>query len=93
MKDAGLSSSRLAQQQQKLSEAIEDTGQAFEKANRKAKAADRTFKKDTLKKVARDAHKASGSIGGLTRRFAGLIGAAAGLYAIKRGDRGDTFHR
>ena len=88
LKGAGLSSSRLAQQQQKLSEAIKDTGQAFEKANRKVKAVDRTFKKDTLKKVARDANQASASIGGLTRRFAGLIGAAAGLYAIKRGIEG-----
>ena len=88
LKGAGLSSSRLAQQQKKLSEEIKDTGHAFEKANKKIKATDRTLKKNNLKKVARDANQASASIGGLTRRFAGLIGAAAGLYAIKRGIEG-----
>ncbi|WP_419533709.1 tape measure protein [Endozoicomonas sp.] len=95
---AGLSSTKLAQQQQKLSHEIEDTGYAFEKANKKAKAADRTFKKETLKKVARDAEQASSGIGRLTRRFAGLVAAGAGLYTIKRGiesilTTGDKFER
>ncbi len=95
---AGLSSAKLAQQQQKLSHDIKGTGYAFEKANKKAKAADRTFKKETLKKVARDAEQASSSIGRLTRRFAGLIAAGAGLYTIKRGiesilTTGDKFER
>ena len=94
----GLSSSKLAQQQERLAEEIEDTGNAFWKANKKAKEADRTLKKDTLKKVARDAEKASTSVGGLARRFAGLVAAGAGLYAIKRGiqailSTGDKFER
>ena len=98
LKGAGLSSSRLTQQQQKLSDEIEETGYAFEKANKKARQADRTFKRDTLKKVARDANKASSGIGSLTKRFAGLIAASAGLYAIKRGiesilTTGDKFER
>ncbi|WP_419832787.1 tape measure protein [Endozoicomonas atrinae] len=95
---AGLSSTKLAQQQQKLSHEIEGTGYAFEKANKKAKAADHTFKKETLKKVARDAEQASSGIGRLTRRFAGLVAAGAGLYTIKRGiesilTTGDKFER
>ncbi|WP_067582832.1 tape measure protein [Endozoicomonas ascidiicola] len=95
---AGLSSSKLAQQQQKLSDEIDETGYAFEKANKKAKAADRTLKKNTLKKVARDAEQASSGIGRLTRRFTALIAAGAGLYTIKRGiesilTTGDKFER
>ncbi len=95
---AGLSSTKLAQQQQKLSHDIEGTGYAFERANKKAKAADRTFKKETLKKVASDAEQASSGIGRLTRRFAGLVAAGAGLYTIKRGiesilTTGDKFER
>ena len=85
---AGLSTSKLAQQQERLEKEIEETGNAFEKTNKKIKVTDRTLKKSNLKKVARDANQASASIGGLTRRFAGLIGAAAGLYAIKRGIEG-----
>ena len=55
-------------------------------------------KQDTLKKVAKDANQASASVGGLARRFAGLVGAAAGLYSIKRGiesilTTGDKFER
>ena len=95
---AGLSSSKLAQQQQKLSEEIEQTGNAFDKASRKAKAANRALKQDALKKVARDANQASASVGILARRFTGLVGAATGLYAIKRGlesilTTGDKFER
>ena len=98
LKSAGLSSSNLASQQQRLAEEIEDTGNAFWKANRRAKEAERTLKKDTLKKVARDANQASVSVGSLVRRFAGLVGAATGLYAVKRSleailTTGDKFER
>ncbi|WP_419831767.1 tape measure protein [Endozoicomonas atrinae] len=94
----GLSSSKLAQQQERLAEEIEDTGNAFWKANKKAKEADRTLKKDTLKKVARDADQASTSVGSLARRLGGLVAAGADLYAIKRGiqailSTGDKFER
>ena len=95
---AGLSSSKLAKQQERLSAEIEDTSHAFEKANLKAKQAARTLKGDALKKVAKDANQASSRVSGLAKSFAGLIAASAGLYAIKRGiesilSTGDKFER
>ena len=95
---AGLSSSKLAQQQQKLSEEIEQTGNAFDKASRKAKAANRALKQDALKTIATDAGRASDSLGRLSRRFAALVAASVGFYSIKRGiesilTTGDQFER
>ena len=77
---AGLSSKHLARQQQKLSDEIEQTANAFDKASRKAKSADKALKQDTLKKVARDAERASSGIGRLSKRLAGLVAASVGLY-------------
>ncbi|MGB1270902.1 MAG: tape measure protein [Endozoicomonas sp.] len=98
LSEAGLSNRKLAQQQQRVSNELKETSAAYQKANTKAKAASKTFRNSGLKQAARDADKASGSLSRLSQRFAGLVSAGLGLYAIKRGiegilSTGDKFER
>ncbi|WP_067521614.1 tape measure protein [Endozoicomonas ascidiicola] len=98
LKQAGLSNRDLARQQDRVTREVQETSAAFGKATRRVKEASRNFRRSGLKNVARDAEKASSGIGRLTRRFAGLVAATAGLYTIKRSiesilTTGDKFER
>ncbi len=94
----GLSNRQLAQQQERVARELQETSAAFQKASNRAKEASRSFRRSGLKNVSKDAQQASSGIARLTRRFAGLVAAGAGLYTIKRGiesilTTGDKFER
>ncbi|WP_419535733.1 tape measure protein [Endozoicomonas sp.] len=94
----GLSNRQLAQQQERVAQELRETSAAFQKASNRAKEASKSFRRSGLKSIRKDAEQASSGIGRLTRRFAGLIAAGAGLYTIKRGiesilTTGDKFER
>ncbi|WP_066017707.1 tape measure protein [Endozoicomonas atrinae] len=94
----GLSNRQLAQQQERVAQEVRETSAAFQKANTRVKEASKSFRCSGLKNISRDAERASGSLGRLSRRFAGLVAAGAGLYTIKRGiesilTTGDKFER
>ncbi|WP_066016824.1 tape measure protein [Endozoicomonas atrinae] len=94
----GLSNRQLAQQQERVAQEIRETSAAFQKANTRVKEASKSFRRSGLKSITKDAQQASSGISRLTRRFAGLIAAGAGLYTIKRGiesilTTGDKFER
>ncbi|WP_066017380.1 tape measure protein [Endozoicomonas atrinae] len=94
----GLSNRQLAQQQERVAQELRETSAAFQKASNRAKEASKSFRRSGLKNITKDAQQASSGISRLTRRFAGLIAAGAGLYIIKRGiesilTTGDKFER
>ena len=96
--EAGLSNRNLATQQKRLQKNLKETSAAFQKVDNKAKTTAKTLKRNSLKKVARDADQASGSLRRLSQRFTALIAASVGLYSIKRGiegilSTGDKFER
>ena len=98
LSQTGLSNRQLAQQQERLTQEVRETSAAFQKANTRVKEASKSFKHSGLKNISRDAERASGSLGRLSRRFAGLVAASVGLYSIKRGiesilTTGDKFER
>ncbi|WP_419835447.1 tape measure protein [Endozoicomonas atrinae] len=98
LRQTGLSNRQLVQQQERVAQEIRETSAAFQKASNRAKEASKSFRRSGLKSISRDAQQASSSIGRLTRRFAGLVAAGAGLYTIKRGiesvlTTGDKFER
>ena len=98
LKQAGLSSTQVAQQQKKLGSEIKKTAAAYEKVNAKAKKANQTLRSNSLKNTAKNADKASGSISRLSSRLGALVAASVGLYSIKRGiegilSTGDKFER
>ncbi len=98
LKEAGLSSTQVAQQQKKLSSEIKKTAAAYEKADAKAKKANRTLKSNALKNAAKNADKAASSISRLSNRLGALVVAGLGLHTIKRGlegilGTGDKFER
>ncbi len=94
----GLSNRQLVQQQERVARELRETSAAFQKANARVKEASKSFRRSGLKNISRDAERASGSLGRLSRRFAGLVAASVGLYSIKRGiesilTNGDKFER
>ncbi|WP_419535678.1 tape measure protein [Endozoicomonas sp.] len=98
LSQTGLSNRQLAQQQERVAQELRETSAAFQKANTRVKEASKSFRNSGLKNISRDAERASGSLGRLSRRFTGLVAAGAGLYTIKRGiesilTTGDKFER
>ncbi|WP_419835411.1 tape measure protein [Endozoicomonas atrinae] len=98
LRQTGLSNRQLVQQQERVAQEIRETSAAFQKANTWVKEASKSFRRSGLKNITKDAQQASSGISRLTRRFAGLIAAGAGLYTIKRGiesilTTGDKFER
>ncbi len=98
LSQTGLSNRQLAQQQERVAQEIRKTSSAFQKASNRAKEASKSFRRSGLNSISKDAQLASSGISRLTRRFAGLIAAGAGLYTIKRGfesilTTGDKFER
>lgn len=98
LSQTGLSNRQLAQQQERLAQEVWETSAAFQKANARVKEASKSFRHSGLKNISRDAERASGRLGRLSRRFAGLVAASVGLYSIKRGiesilTTGDKFER
>ncbi|MGI9276869.1 MAG: hypothetical protein ACR2PT_18735 [Endozoicomonas sp.] len=98
LEQAGLSNRNLSAQQQKLKKELRKTSAAFKQVDAKAKQTSKTLKRNSLKSVARDADRASGSIGRLSQRFGALVAASVGLYTVKRAVQGllgtgDQFER
>ena len=95
---AGLSNRNLSAQQRRLQKELRETSTAFKQVDGKAKQASKTLRRNSLNRVARDADRASGSIGRLSQRFGALVAASLGLYTVKRAlqgllGTGDQFER
>ncbi|WP_422452403.1 tape measure protein [Endozoicomonas sp. ALC066] len=98
LEQAGLSNRNLSVQQQRLQKELKETASALQKLDAKAKTSSRTFKRSGIRQLARDADRASGSMGRLSQRLGALVAASVGLYTIKRAIQGllatgDQFER
>ncbi|MGI9278335.1 MAG: tape measure protein, partial [Endozoicomonas sp.] len=98
LEQAGLSNRNLSAQQQLLQKELKETASALQKVDTRAKGSTRTFKRLGFRKLARDADRASGSMGRLSQRLGALVAASVGLYTIKRAvqgllSTGDQFER
>ncbi|WOG28757.1 tape measure protein [Endozoicomonas sp. 8E] len=98
LEQAGLSNKNLSAQQQRLQKELKETASALQKVDAKAKTSSRTFKRSGFRQLARDADRASGSMGRLSQRFGALVAASVGLYTVKRAIQGllgtgDQFER
>ena len=98
LKQAGLSSKNIAEQQNRVQREIKQTTTAFKAVDEKARKAARSLKQNSLNKVAKDADRASGSLNNLARRFGAVVAASLGFYTIKRSvesilSTGDKFER
>ncbi|MGI9279261.1 MAG: tape measure protein, partial [Endozoicomonas sp.] len=98
LEQAGLSNRNLSAQQQRLQKELKETASALQKVDVRAKASARTFKRLGFRQLARDADRASGSMGRLSQRLGALVAASVGLYTVKRAIQGllgtgDQFER
>ena len=98
LEQAGLSNRNLSAQQQRLQKELKETASALQKVDARAKTSARTFKRSGFRQLARDADRASGSMGRLSQRLGALVAASVGLYTVKRAIQGllgtgDQFER
>ncbi|WP_422135482.1 tape measure protein [Endozoicomonas sp. ALD040] len=98
LEQAGLSNRNLSVQQQRLQKELKETASALQKVDAKAKSSAHSFKRSGFRQLARDADRASGSMGRLSQRLGALVAASVGLYTIKRAIQGllatgDQFER
>ena len=98
LEQVGLSNRKITHQQTQVAQAVRETSAAYQKASTRSKEASKNFRRSGLNKVAKAADRASGSLGRLSRRFAGLVAASVGLYTVKRAvqgllNTGDQFER
>ncbi|WP_422139012.1 tape measure protein [Endozoicomonas sp. ALC020] len=98
LEQAGLSNRNLSVQQQRLQKELKETASALQKLDAKAKSSTHSFKRSGFRQLARDADRASGSMGRLSQRLGALVAASVGLYTIKRAIQGllatgDQFER
>ncbi|WP_252177190.1 tape measure protein [Endozoicomonas sp. 4G] len=98
LEQAGLSNKNLSAQQQRLQKELKETASALQKVDAKAKNSARTFKRSGFRRLARDADRASGSMGRLSQRLGALVATSVGLYTVKRAiqgllSTGDQFER
>lgn len=98
LEQAGLSNRNLSVQQQRLQKELKETASALQKVDARAKTSARLFKRSGFRQLARDADRASGSMGRLSQRLGALVAASVGLYTVKRAIQGllgtgDQFER